>query len=398
MYNVINKLKFDCAEMFWELRNCVIKLDVTAYEWDTVVTMGIAPVSDKLALSFRHDFFEKDFNSAMRGVRKVYGDKKVNVEKWKQLHNLGYLPIEIRAFSDGANVFDNETIAEVANTVDGYGWLVYFVAELFKTEYYKWCLKATMARDYVYEANKAFKLTTDIDNPEKYIGFVGNPGDEADIEKSICWSVYSDNSNIRMTGEYASRLFAGTGVECSLNDKNTVVLKSNVLGQVLSGLNNASKLYGRKNEKGYIELGDGNEVVIQASLTADDVRELYNVMREKGYAASCVILQINSDNFEYASVSDGTVHCSEYLFFTTDILYGEFNNRAKTGKCRVYIETPDVAELDYEEVSFEDRNNSSNVMGRKLYNETVTSEYGCKFEAIRGLANKLLKNTIKNFN
>ena len=64
------------------------------------------------------------------------------------LHNLGFLPVEIRALDEGLVVNTNIPVLTVCNTVAGFGWVVGFLEDLISAENWKVSTNATTARLY----------------------------------------------------------------------------------------------------------------------------------------------------------------------------------------------------------------------------------------------------------
>ena len=82
-----------------------------------------------------------------------------DVAHFEELHDLGYLPIEIKALEEGQLVPYGIPMFTMVNTVDGYGWLVGFLETIVST--YNWPLQTstTTAVAYLKQTMKVIRET-----------------------------------------------------------------------------------------------------------------------------------------------------------------------------------------------------------------------------------------------
>ena len=76
-----------------------------------------------------------------------------------ELHELGYLPLEIRALPEGTVVNMGVPIVEMRNTHPRFAWLVQWVECLLQTEVWPMCAYATVGWEYHKVAEKYYKMT-----------------------------------------------------------------------------------------------------------------------------------------------------------------------------------------------------------------------------------------------
>ena len=76
-----------------------------------------------------------------------------------ELHELGYLPLEIRALPEGSIVNMGIPIVEMRNTHPRFAWLVQWVECLLQTEVWPMCAYATVGWEYHKVAEKYYNMT-----------------------------------------------------------------------------------------------------------------------------------------------------------------------------------------------------------------------------------------------
>ena len=76
-----------------------------------------------------------------------------------ELHELGYLPLEIRALPEGTVVNMGIPIVEMRNTHPRFAWLVQWVECLLQTEVWPMCAYATVGWEYHKVAEKYYNMT-----------------------------------------------------------------------------------------------------------------------------------------------------------------------------------------------------------------------------------------------
>lgn len=121
---------------------------------------------------FQKNFFELskeemlDLYTASMDIQ--IGRKNYDLEKLEELHELGYLPLEIRALPEGTLVPMGVPCIEITNTHEKFAWLVQWIECILQVELWKPCCHATIGYLYRKIADHWYEKTTD-----------GLPGDMA---------------------------------------------------------------------------------------------------------------------------------------------------------------------------------------------------------------------------
>ena len=95
---------------------------------DGVIAFGFqAFVKEFLIETFNRDFFDRDVEDVCgeyeRIITATLGESAADSSHWRALHNLGYLPIEIRAVKEGTKVPLRVPMLVMENThTDFTGW------------------------------------------------------------------------------------------------------------------------------------------------------------------------------------------------------------------------------------------------------------------------------------
>ena len=116
-----------------------------------VVVFGIqAFIQDYLVELFNQTFFyrkKEDVIPVIKEIMQNYtGDS--DTSHWEALHDLGYLPLEIRALPEGTLCPIRVPMATIENTKPEFYWLTNFIETIFSTEVWKPMTSATIALQY----------------------------------------------------------------------------------------------------------------------------------------------------------------------------------------------------------------------------------------------------------
>lgn len=110
---------------------------------------------------FQENFFDQPVDEATKFTKDMskYLMMDYNFEGFKQLHELGYLPVDIKALPEG--MFTNPNIPHMAgiNTVDNYAWLGLFLETLVSKLAWQGPTAATIAFEFKKNAVAAVKET-----------------------------------------------------------------------------------------------------------------------------------------------------------------------------------------------------------------------------------------------
>ncbi|RTL03267.1 MAG: hypothetical protein EKK57_00015, partial [Proteobacteria bacterium] len=120
-------------------------------------------VKEYLINTWNKNFFNKPWEHvAKKHLRKMdntLGAGKVKLEQIKALHQLGYLPISIKALPEGALCPMRVPMFTITNTVDHAYWLVNYLETILSTTTWQSITSATIALEYRKLLNK-FALET----------------------------------------------------------------------------------------------------------------------------------------------------------------------------------------------------------------------------------------------
>ena len=134
--------------------------------WDEVVMFGLqAFIKTYLIQYFNEEFFEKSCEEVTgeyeRVLNAALGEKSYSSEKIKQLHALGYLPIEILALPEGTRVPMHVPVFGIRNTHPDFAWLPQALESLISAEMWHPMLSATVGATYRDIVNKYYDLSCD---------------------------------------------------------------------------------------------------------------------------------------------------------------------------------------------------------------------------------------------
>ncbi len=125
------------------------------------------------------EYFDENFFSVKLGIivqeyvrfiRATLGINNPDVEHIKELHALGYLPLEIKALPEGMSVPLRCPMLTIKNTDDRFFWLTNFLETLFSCEMWQASTSATIAKEYRALLDAYAKETGD----EEFVQFQGH--------------------------------------------------------------------------------------------------------------------------------------------------------------------------------------------------------------------------------
>lgn len=124
-----------------------------AYSDGKVVFFGLQPFLQQfLKTEFKRGFFKKPKDKVLaaykRRVDGVLGPDVITVDHIAALHDLGYLPLLIKALPEGSVVDVGTPVFTVTNTVPEFFWLVNYIESVLSAEVWQACTAATIARRF----------------------------------------------------------------------------------------------------------------------------------------------------------------------------------------------------------------------------------------------------------
>ena len=131
-------------------------------DFPKMVVYGVQPFIFDMMDAF-DSFFAMPLEWAMYDYDKYIGVHlgldNVARDRIIELHELGYLPLEIRALPEGTVVNMGVPIVEMRNTHPRFAWLVQWVECLLQTEVWPMCAYATVGWEYHKVAEKYYNMT-----------------------------------------------------------------------------------------------------------------------------------------------------------------------------------------------------------------------------------------------
>ena len=144
-------------------------------DMDKVVMFGLQPFMKRhLIQYFNENFFQKDKKKVVyeykRIIFKTMGNMAADTKHIEALHDLGYLPIQIKAVAEGSRVNIKTPMIEITNTQDGFAWLVNYLETFMSCNIWQPMTSATIAYRYREIIEKYFNLTVEKGDVRKACG------------------------------------------------------------------------------------------------------------------------------------------------------------------------------------------------------------------------------------
>lgn len=120
---------------------------------DRIVFFGLQGfIQHFLIETWNEGFFQQNKNTVVsaykRRMDRSLGEGAVPVEHIEALHDLGYLPIKIKALAEGSRVNIRVPVLTIINTLPEFFWLTNYLETVLSAELWKSCTTATIAFEY----------------------------------------------------------------------------------------------------------------------------------------------------------------------------------------------------------------------------------------------------------
>lgn len=170
---------------------------------DKMVFFGLqAFIKEFLLDSFDHNFFWRPIDDVMdeytHYMNGQIGQQNYDVEKVVALHQLGYLPLQIRALPEGTLVNMGVPCIEITNTNEDFAWLVQWVECILQTELWSICTYASIGKQYHDLAKEFYDETVCGVAPEMAMADFGMRGMSClndSIRTSAAWLLSFDKTS-----------------------------------------------------------------------------------------------------------------------------------------------------------------------------------------------------------
>lgn len=119
-------------------------------------------IKDELQTNWQDCFFDIPKELAVQYIQRyltAYLGKEYDVSNFEALHDLGYLPIEIKALPEGVSVPYGVPPVTFRNTHPDFAWLTNYLETIFSTQNWPIQTSATTAKQYLRNITNSFKRT-----------------------------------------------------------------------------------------------------------------------------------------------------------------------------------------------------------------------------------------------
>ena len=164
--------------------------------WDSVVVFGLqAFIKNYLIDYFQRYFFRKDRDEVITEyghyMENTLGPEVANYDKIGDLHELGYLPIEIMALPEGTVCPIKVPVLSITNTHPDFAWLPQALESLMSAELWYPMVCATVGKTYRDIVNKYYTISVEDDIPRSKalsnFDFRGDKGVDAALKAGSAW-------------------------------------------------------------------------------------------------------------------------------------------------------------------------------------------------------------------
>jgi len=117
---------------------------------EKIVSFGQQLTIKWIADEFEENFFKQPKEIAVKFGKdmSLYLGAEYDATHFESLHELGYLPIEVKTLPEGIETGPNIPHATFINTVDGFAWLTLYLETIFSNLAWKACTAATLALQF----------------------------------------------------------------------------------------------------------------------------------------------------------------------------------------------------------------------------------------------------------
>ena len=184
--------------------------------WNKVVFFGLQGfMKTYLVDYFNEYFFQRPLDEIIKSYTHVLdngmGSGTYGLEKIIHLHQLGYLPIEIRALPEGSRVNMHVPMFEISNTHPDFAWLPQSLESLISAESWHPMLAATVGATYRDIVNYWYDKTCDDNIPRnKALGSFDFRGEEcldSAVKAGASWCLSFLNTATVPTIPYLEQMY-----------------------------------------------------------------------------------------------------------------------------------------------------------------------------------------------
>lgn len=152
---------------------------------DKLVMFGLQSFIKEYLIDYFNEYFfnvpkDKVLNEYNRILSYTLGKNSYKDEKIKKLHDLGYLPLEIKAIPEGERVPIKVPMIEISNTHPDFAWLVNAIETLLSCSLWHTMVSANVGYNYRQIVNKYYEISVEDNVPRsKALGDFSMRGQES---------------------------------------------------------------------------------------------------------------------------------------------------------------------------------------------------------------------------
>lgn len=141
---------------------------------DKVIFFGLQYyIKEYLVNRWNESFFKQDKETVVAFYKRRMKNAGISIsyDHIEALHDLGYLPIEIRALPEGSSVPLRVPMFTITNTHPEFFWLTNYLETQISTAVWQGCTSATIAREYKRIFSDAIERSG---GPSEFVNFMGH--------------------------------------------------------------------------------------------------------------------------------------------------------------------------------------------------------------------------------
>lgn len=152
---------------------------------DKLVMFGLQSFIKEYLIDYFNEYFfnipkDKVLDEYNRILSYTLGKNSYKDEKIKKLHDLGYLPLEIKAIPEGERVPIKVPMIEISNTHPDFAWLVNAIETLLSCSLWHTMVSANVGYNYRQIVNKYYEISVEDNVPRsKALGDFSMRGQES---------------------------------------------------------------------------------------------------------------------------------------------------------------------------------------------------------------------------
>lgn len=181
---------------------------------DKVVFFGLQGFIQEFLIDLVNEtFFKRDKEEVLAEYKSYLdtqiGEQSYDLSRIAALHDLGYLPIKMKALPEGSLVNMGVPCIELTNTHPDFAWVVQWIECIAQSELFGTCNWATMAHEYRKLADDFYERTTDNANPAMAMADFGFRGLGVDngIRASSSWLLSFDKTSTIPAMQYIDKMY-----------------------------------------------------------------------------------------------------------------------------------------------------------------------------------------------